>query len=168
MNKNIIIMSFVLGLISFPSLGQERSSEERQIIAVLDDFHDAAAQADTERYLAHFTDNAVFIGTDEQERWPLVPDFADYVARGFAAGGWDYSSVNKNISFSSDGSVAWFDEISISNSNGGHFRGSGVLENINGEWKIAQYVLSFVVYNELWEEVLELNASERENQQRLR
>lgn len=161
----IIFVVFALGMLSMPALSQERAVDEAQIIAVLDDFHDAAAQADTERYLAHFTDNAVFVGTDEKERWPLVPDFTEYVRRGFAAGGWSYHSVDKNISFSSDGAVAWFDEISISNTNGGHFRGSGVLEKINGEWKISQYVLSFLVFNELWEEVLELNAVERENQQ---
>ena len=160
----IIVMVFTLGVLSMPALSQERAADEAQIIALLDDFHDAAEQADVDRYLGHFTDNAVFIGTDEQERWPLVPDFTDYVRRGFAAGGWSYYSMDKNISFSRDGTVAWFDEISISNSNDGHFRGSGVLEKIDGEWKIAQYVLSFIVYNELWEEVNELNAAERARQ----
>ncbi len=164
MNKTIII-AVILSVLSFSAFSQERSSDEEQIIAVLDDFHDAAAQADSERYLSYFTENAVFLGTDESEHWPLVPDFTEYVRRGFAAGGWSYYSVNKNIDFSRDGTVAWFDEISISNSNGGHFRGSGVLEKINGEWKISQYVLSFLVYNEIWEEVLELNAVERENRQ---
>jgi hypothetical protein len=147
------------------AFAQDAASEEALIMALLDDFHEAAAQADVDRYLGHFTDNAVFIGTDEKERWPLMPEFTEYVVEGFASGGWSYYSINKNITFSRDGSVAWFDEISISNSNGGHFRGSGVLENFDGEWKIAHYVLSFVVYNEIWEQVLELNATERTNQQ---
>ncbi len=161
----LLTMSALILFYPVLAFTQNAVSETARIIAVLDDFHEAAAQADVERYLGHFTDNAVFIGTDEKERWPLLPDFAEYVRGGFAAGGWSYYSIDKHISFSRDGSVAWFDEISISNSNGGHFRGSGVLENINGEWKIAQYVLSFVVYNEIWEQVLELNASERSNQQ---
>tara|TARA_R110000772_G_scaffold82075_5_gene174289 strand:- start:93 stop:593 length:501 start_codon:yes stop_codon:yes gene_type:complete len=162
--RKIIVIIAALGMISLPALSQTLSADETAVIAVLNDFHDAAAKADPQRYLGHLTDNAVFLGTDEKERFPLVPDFTDYVNRGFAAGGWDYYSINKNISFSREGSVAWFDETSISNGNGGHFRGSGVLEKIDGEWKIAQYVLSFLVYNELWEEVLELNANERTNQ----
>ena len=163
--SRMFYISGILGILSFPALSQNMSDEELQVIAVLNDFHDAAAKADAERYLGHLTDNAVFLGTDEKERFPLVPDFTDYVNRGFAAGGWDYYSINKNITFSRDGSVAWFDETSISNGNGGYFRGSGVLEKIEDEWKIAQYVLSFLVYNELWEEVLELNAIERASQQ---
>lgn len=163
--RKIIILLLALGTFSLPALSQDMSVEEAAVITVLNDFHDAAAKADPERYLGHLTDNAVFLGTDEKERFPLIPDFTDYVNRGFAAGGWDYYSINKNITFSRQGSVAWFDETSISNGNGGHFRGSGVLEKIDGEWKIAQYVLSFLVYNELWEEVLELNADERAKQQ---
>ena len=39
---------------------------------------------------------------------------------------------------------------------GGHFRGSGVLEKISGVWKISHYVLSVLVYNEIWEGVMGL------------
>ncbi len=57
--------------------------------------------------------------------------------------------------------MAWFDETSISNSNGGRFRGSGVLEKIDGSWKISQYVLSFLVYNEVGSEVGKIINDER-------
>ena len=79
----------------------------------------------------------------------------------FAKGGWSYHSENKKISFSKDGTVAWFDETSISNRNGGRFRGSGVLEKVNGQWKVAQYVLSFLVYNEVGSEVGKIIADEK-------
>ena len=46
---------------------------------VLDDFHDAAAHGNKERYLSHLTEHAVYIGTDEWERWPKHPDFSEYV-----------------------------------------------------------------------------------------
>jgi hypothetical protein len=48
---------------------------------------------------------------------------------------------------------------------GAHFRGSGVLERINGEWKISHYVLSVLVYNELWEDVMGLITEEREKRE---
>ena len=48
---------------------------------------------------------------------------------------------------------------------GGHFRGSGVLEKINGEWKISHYVLSVLVYNEISNDVMELITVERETRE---
>ena len=111
------------------------------------------------------TADAVFLGTDEWERWPMQPEFIEYVNVRFDAGGWSYYSTNKNISFSQDGNVDWFDESSISNSMGGHFRGSGVLEKINGEWKISHYVLSVLVYNEISNDVMELITVERETRE---
>jgi uncharacterized protein (TIGR02246 family) len=160
-----IIKILLLSLFATTAFAQNISEEEAAVIAVLDNFHDAAAQADAERYLDLMTEDGVFLGTDEHERWPMQPDFIEYVNERFAAGGWSYYSTNKNIAFSRDGNVAWFDEISISNSMGAHFRGSGVLEKINGEWKIAQYVLSVLVYNELWEEVMGLITPERERRE---
>lgn len=162
--KNVM---FIIGLCLFfsPALAQDQSADGAAIIAVLDDFHDAAAKADKDRYLGHFTQDGVFLGTDEWERWPLKPDFTDYVAMRFEGGGWSYHSEDKVIAFSSDGSVAWFDETSISNRNGGRFRGSGVLEKVDGTWKIAQYVLSFLVYNEVGGEVGEIITAEREKRE---
>jgi len=148
-----------------PAIAQEHSADEAAITAVLDDFHDAAAKADKDRYLGHFTENGVFLGTDEWERWPLKPEFIEYVGRRFESGGWAYHSEQKKIGFSKDGSVAWFDETSISNRNGGRFRGSGALEKVNGTWKIAQYVLSFLVYNEVGGEVGKIITAEREKRE---
>lgn len=142
------------------------SADEVAIRAVLDDFHDAAAKGDRERYLAHFTDNAVFLGTDEWERWPLNPDFSQYVANRFNSGvGWVYKSEKKHIAFSFDRQTAWFDETSVSQRNGSRFRGSGVLQKIDGEWKIAHYVLSFLVYNEIADEVAAIIGKEALRQQ---
>lgn len=159
--KKIILSMFALGLLISPALSQNSPDDEKAIIAVLDDFHDAAAKADKDRYLGHFTDDGVFLGTDEWERWPLHPDFTDYVAMRFENGGWSYHSEKKMIAFSKDGSVAWFDETSISNRDGSRFRGSGVLENVDGTWKIAQYVLSFLVYNEVGGDVGKIINAER-------
>lgn len=160
--KKILIILLGMGLLTAPAFSQSSPDDEKAIIAVLDDFHDAAAKADKDRYLGHFTEDGVFLGTDEWERWPLHPDFTDYVAMRFANGGWSYHSEKKNINFSNDGTIAWFDETSISNRNGGRFRGSGVLEKVNGTWKIAHYVLSFLVYNEVAGEVGNIIGAERE------
>lgn len=159
--KKILLSFIAISLMVTSSLAQNFPEDENAIIAVIDDFHDAAAKADENRYLEHFTEDGVFLGTDEWERWPLKPEFTDYVAKRFKNGGWSYRSEKKSISFSKDGLVAWFDETSISNSQGGRFRGSGVLEKIDGIWKISQYILSFLVYNEVGGEVGKIINDER-------
>ncbi|MDG1995482.1 MAG: nuclear transport factor 2 family protein [Emcibacteraceae bacterium] len=163
--KKLFLSLMAIALIASPTFAQSYPEDEKAIIAVLDDFHDAAAKADKDRYLGHFTEDGAFLGTDEWERWPLKPEFTDYVAGRFANGGWSYHSEKKMIAFSKDGTVAWFDETSISNRNGGRFRGSGVLEKEDGTWKIAQYVLSFLVYNEVGGEVGKIIAAEKEKQE---
>jgi len=122
---------------------------------VLDNFHDAAAHADKDRYLGLMTDDAVFMGTDEWERWPKHPDFTDYVDGRFKNGGWSYKSVERQVRVADSGDIAWFDEVVFSESNG-RFRGTGVLTRQNGTWKIAHYAMSFLVLNENWEEVVDL------------
>ena len=130
--------------------------EEQAIGELIDNFHAAAAAADQERYLGYMTDDAVFMGTDEWERWPKQPDFTDYVAGRFEGGtGWTYRSVERIISVAESGDIAWFDEVVFSETNG-RFRGTGVVVKFGDEWKIAHYAMSFLIFNENWEEVIEL------------
>ena len=135
--------------------------EEEAIGQVLDDFHDAAAHGDKDRYLGHMTDDAVFMGTDEWERWPKHSEFVDYVNGRFQGGaGWSYRSVERQISVADSGDVAWFDEVVFSEANG-RFRGTGVLVKQAGTWKIAHYAMSFLIFNENWQDVVELTRTTR-------
>jgi hypothetical protein len=146
------------------------SADDRQDIAdavgsVIDDFHDAAAHGDKERYLGHMTDDAVFMGTDEWERWPKHPDFVDYVNMRFQNdSGWSYRSVEREIMLKDDADTAWFDEVVFSETNG-RFRGTGVAVLQDGEWKIAHYAMSFLVFNEDWPAVIELTRKTRETKE---
>jgi hypothetical protein len=126
---------------------------------VLDDFHDAAAHGDKERYLSHLTEHAVYMGTDEWERWPKHPDFSEYVDGRFKDGtGWNYKSVERTIRFGDQPGVAWFDEVLYSETNG-RFRGTGVLTRRSGKWQLEHYAMSFLILNENWDEVIELTRS---------
>lgn len=136
------------------------------INAVLNDFHAAAAEGDKDRYLGYLTDDAVFMGTDEWERWPKNPDFTEYVAGRFQNGtGWNYEPQNRVLQVAESSDVAWFDEVVVSATNG-RFRGTGVLRKVNGDWKIAHYAMSFLVFNENWQEVIELTKRTREIKER--
>jgi ketosteroid isomerase-like protein len=139
-------------------------AEINAIGAVLDDFHDAAAFGDKERFLGQMTDDAVFLGTDEWERWPKHPDLSDYVSGRFQNGsGWSYRSVERHVKMAESGETAWFDEIVFSETNG-RFRGTGVLTRQDEQWKIAHYAMSFLILNENWTEVIELTKRTREQQ----
>lgn len=145
-----------------PLLASASDSEtEIEIGQVIDDFHDAAAHGDRDRYLGHLTDDAVFMGTDEWERWPKHPDFVNYVGSRFQDGsGWNYRSVDRKIRVADSGDIAWFDEVVFSETNG-RFRGTGVVVRESDGWKIAHYAMSFLVLNENWEDVIELTRKTR-------
>lgn len=147
----------ILGLsLVFALSAQADEAALTGIDATLDAFHAAAANGDKERYLGLMTENGVFLGTDEWERWPKQPDFSEYVDGRFKDGsGWSYRSVERNVDLSDDGNVAWFDEVVFSETNG-RFRGTGVLVLQDGDWKIAHYAMSFLIFNENWQDVVEL------------
>ena len=138
------IVLLVCGLAAVSTLASEDADA---VASVLDDFHDAASAADEERYFAHFTPEAVFLGTDATERW-MVPQFRKYAHPHFAEGrGWTYVVIERHVMLSSDGELAWFDE-KLRNEKYGVTRGTGVLQRTGQGWKIAHYSLTFLVPNE--------------------
>ena len=145
---------------------QNRQATLLQINHVLDDFHDAAAVADIERYFGHLTAHAVFLGTDAWERWPR-DKFRDYAAPHFLGeSAWAYSALDRSIVLSKDADTAWFDE-TVVNEKYGSLRGSGVLElGSDGVWRIAQYNLGFTIPNEIAGEVVEMIKATEDNAQR--
>lgn len=132
------------------------SGDRTAIVAVLDDFHDAAASSDEARYFAHFTDDGVFLGTDATERWDVTA-FRAYAHPHFEAGrGWVMRATRRDVVVRGD--VAWFDE-DLETRNLGPARGSGVLERgADGTWRVAQYNLTITVPNERFDEVRALLA----------
>ncbi len=124
------------------------------IEVVIDDWHAAAAEADEERYLGHFTTDAVFLGTDASERWTL-DEFTEYVREHFPRGGWAYTPHDRHVSLGADGKLAWFDE-QLSNDGYGELRGTGVLRRQDGDWRIAHYSMTLTVPNGVASRVVQL------------
>ena len=122
--------------------------------AVLEALHAAAAAGDGPTYFDLFTADAVFLGTDATERWPMdaFRVFAEPYFDGVEA--WTYHPVSRSVAFGPDGAVAWFDEL-LDNASYGRVRGSGVLLREDGRWRVAQYVLSFTVPNDAAADVVE-------------
>jgi hypothetical protein len=132
------------------------SAAEESVAHALDDFHDAAAKADEDRYFAHFAPGGVFLGTDATERWE-VPAFRAYAHPHFAKGkAWTFRAARRIVTVRGD--MAWFDE-DLETQNLGPARGSGVLSLHDGKWLIDQYVLSITVPNGRFRAVRELLAA---------
>jgi ketosteroid isomerase-like protein len=125
---------------------------ERDILAVLDQLHIAASSADGSAYFSLYTPEAVFIGTDAAERW-TKQEFQAYAAPYFSQGkGWTYTprpgSRHVTIVPETDGRVAFFEEL-LDSEKYGTCRGTGVVRNVRGEWKVCQYHLTFPVPNDM-------------------
>ena len=123
------------------------TDDEAAIGAVLDALHAASAAADASAYFGLFAPDAVFLGTDPHERWPLE-DFREYAGSRFARGdGWSYAVLERHVTVR-DTDVAWFDE-RLHNAKLGACRGSGVLVRYGASsWRIAQYNLLMAIPNE--------------------
>ena len=139
--KNILITSLVM-LSPFIKADEQRGA----IDALIDGLHQDAHEANFQTYFDRYSVDAIFLGTDKTERW-TVEEFKAYAKPAFADGhGWTYTVVERN--WEGSGNIRWFDEI-LFNEKLGNCRGTGVVELIEGEWKIAHYALTMLVPNEI-------------------
>lgn len=137
-------MRFFLLLFFISTSFFAQQSEKQSVDAVLEDWHNAAADADFDLYFGHMTDTSVFLGTDATENW-TYQEFKDFSKPYFDKGkAWSFSTLERNIFV--DQNTAWFDE--HLDTQMGICRGSGVVKKVDGVWKIAHYVLSIAVPNE--------------------
>ncbi len=132
-----------------------RTLESFRVSAALEDFHIAASTADTPRYFNHFSEDAIYMGTDATERW-TVGEFREFVEPYFSKGtGWTYVSRERNTYVSPDGQTAWFDEM-LDNESYGLTRGTGAFVRTEAGWKMTQYHLTIPVPNDLARQLVDM------------
>ena len=143
----LLIATIVFGLtVQLCSFSILAVNDERNIAKVLNSFHQAAAEAQAKPYFNLMSQDAIFLGTDANERWSKE-EFKAFVAPYFSKGtGWIYTPTERNISLVKQGQLAFFDELLLSETYG-TCRGSGVLIKTNQGWKISQYNLSIPMPN---------------------
>ena len=157
MKKTTILYTLMLCIWSFTgisaqSTGTQFGKEKVEINTMLDAFNTAAAKADFTAYFDYFADESTFIGTDATEVWDKKA-FMIWAKPHFdKKRTWNFTALKRNIYFSKDGKLAWFDELLDTQMK--ICRGSGVVEKINGSWKVKQYVLSVTVPNEVVDKVV--------------
>ncbi|GAW95699.1 MULTISPECIES: nuclear transport factor 2 family protein [Colwellia] len=140
-----LFWGLICGLLSVNAFA---ATDEQSIAKVLNNFHQAAANAQAKPYFNLLSQDAVFLGTDASERWSKE-QFKTFVVPYFSKGkGWLYTPIERNITVIKAGQVAFFDELLFSDSYG-TCRGSGVLIKTTQGWKISQYNLSIPMPNGL-------------------
>ncbi|MDR2235174.1 MAG: nuclear transport factor 2 family protein [Chryseobacterium sp.] len=156
MKKLIAAYTLILFLSGFSVVSAQTAKtlekEKSEISTMLDGFNVAAAKADFNTYFNYFADESTFIGTDATEVWDKKA-FMVWAKPYFdKKKTWNFTSLKRNIHFSKDGKLAWFDELLDTQMK--ICRGSGVVEKINGSWKVRQYVLSMTVPNDVVDKVV--------------
>lgn len=154
MKKTTIIFTIFFLVFGLTTLSaQSKFDKERTDIGtMLDGFNVAAAKADFTTYFNYFADESTFIGTDATEVWDKK-QFMVWAKPYFdKKKTWNFTSLKRNVYFSKDGKLAWFDELLDTQMK--ICRGSGVVEKINGQWKVKQYVLSVTVPNDVVDKVV--------------
>ncbi|QDE32066.1 MULTISPECIES: nuclear transport factor 2 family protein [Shewanella] len=116
-------------------------ADSQAVNALLNQLHESAAAADWTTYFSLYHPQAVFIGTDQSERWNMV-EFEGYAK---PTKGWHYDVKSRHLLQIDDTIV--FDEQLYSPSYGVS-RGTGALVHTVDGWKIAQYHLSFPIPND--------------------
>ena len=118
---------------------------KKEITTNIEAWHKAAADADFETYFSLMTEDAVFIGTDASENWQLK-DFKSYSKPHFDKGkAWRFTTLERHVYLDEAQSLGWFDELLDTQME--ICRGSGIMEKVNGVWKIKHYVLSITIPN---------------------
>ncbi len=160
-NFRLLLLVVLAGLLVTSGCSENKSAganESGKIASLLDSFNIYAGKADFNNYFKYYADDAIFIGTDANERWNKA-DFMVWSKPFFDKGkAWNFTTLQRNIYFDETGSVAWFDE--LLNTQMKICRGSGVLVKNGNDWKIKQYVLSMTVPNSVHDSILPIKSPE--------
>lgn len=154
MKKILFLSVIILLMVAGCEQDTDPVNAQTDVNTVLDDWHEAAAAADFDRYFNHFAgDSAIFMGTDATERWS-VTEFKAYAKPHFDDGdAWNFTPVQRHVYISGEGETAWFDEV-LGTPNLGPARGTGILTKQDTTWKIAHYNLSIPIPNAIADTVV--------------
>jgi hypothetical protein len=126
---------------------------KKQVNAFVDRWHSDAANA-RPAYFDKIAKDGVYIGTDKSEHWRRDAFKAwarPYFKRKSA---WAFKAQRRNVYFSDDHSIIWFDE--LLDTQMGVCQASGVLRRKGDSFEIVHYQLSMAVPNEVGGQVTRL------------
>ncbi len=124
--------------------------DRHRISEVLDRHLEAAKNKDVFALLQAFVPDGFFFGTDDTERWS-VEELAKRLQE--SDHGWDMTHSSERGMWSTDPDDCSVESVHflelITHTERGAMRGSGVVVKQGKDWKIACYILSFSIRNEV-------------------
>ena len=143
--KPIVVIILTLLFTSCKTIDISELPTKENINKIVSNWHNDAKNANFNNYFNRISNDGFYIGTDQNEIW-TKEEFQTFSKPYFdKKNTWDFKTIKRNIFFSKDKNVAWFNE--LLDTWMGTCRGSGVLALENGVWKIKQYVLSVTIPN---------------------
>lgn len=128
--------------------------ETKTLDELMNKWHNDVATYQFDAYFDFMASGFIFLGTDPTERWQK-DEFRKFCQPYFEKKStWDFKTNWRNWYMSEDGQTAWFEESLDTWME--ECRGSGVLINENGQWKIAHYNLSALIENEKIDKFIKL------------
>ncbi len=149
MNHSILLLSVLL--LSFSS---STKVDQAQLDKLVNEWHQAATDANFENYFGATTEDFIFLGTDPTERWTKAQFMAfskPYFDKGKA---WDFKVLERNWVFDKGGKIAWFDEKIDTWMR--DCRGSGIAVKVGKKWKLKYYNLTVLIENDKVQEYIQL------------
>ena len=117
-----------------------------RVNAFVDEWHQDAANA-RPAYFDKIAADGIYIGTDKTERWTKEA-FRAWAKPAFARPtAWAFTALHRNISFTPDRQIVWFDEQVRSSM--GILQATGVVRPTADRCEIVHYQLSIAVPNDL-------------------
>jgi hypothetical protein len=154
MKRLIIACCLFLTSISAQAQANDDATFKQQVNAFVDEWHDDAAHARL-AYFDKMAQDGVYIGTDRTELWHR-DDFKAWAKKYFERkSAWSFKATRRNVYFSPDKSIVWFDEL-LDTPNMGPCMASGVIHKTAHGLEIVHYQLSMAVPNEVSGKVTKL------------
>ena len=140
-------------LMLFALIAQADPVLRKQANAFVDRWHSDAAHA-RPAYFDKIAKDGIYIGTDKSERWRR-DEFKAWAQPHFKRkSAWAFKALRRNVYFSDDQSIVWFDE--LLDTQMGICQASGVMRRKGGSFEIVHYQLSMAVPNEVGSQVTRL------------
>ncbi|MDB5747218.1 MAG: hypothetical protein JWP72_2066 [Massilia sp.] len=149
--KQLLLACCMLLLCSLTA--QADPALKRQVNAFVDRWHADAAHS-RPAFFDKIARDGVYIGTDKTERWRR-DEFKAWARPHFKRkSAWAFKPLRRNINFSEDQSIIWFDE--LLDTQMGICQASGVIRRKGNRFEIVHYQLSMAIPNEVGSQVTRL------------
>jgi len=147
-------MRNILFLLSLTCISFSFAQKEAELNTIINTWHKNAANSEFDAYFEITTADFVFLGTAPEERWEKK-EFMTFCRPYFdKKSTWDFKPSHRLWSYSPDGQTAWFDEDLETWMQG--CRGTGILINEEGSWKLSYYNLHVLIENDKIQEFISL------------